>query len=127
MATARPRYGKEEFARRGDMIYDREIRPFLKPKDVGKYVLIDIETGAYEIDSDELSASNRLLVRLPSAQPWLVRVGSRHARRIGPRPRSVSPDWLAEVSGSVTDEEAFREALEPGRAFRLKDRPSGMR
>jgi hypothetical protein len=27
MPTARPRYSKEEFARRGDEIYDREIAP----------------------------------------------------------------------------------------------------
>lgn len=36
----------------------------------------------------------------------------------------VSSDWLAKVTGSVTDEEAFREVLELGRAFRLEDRPS---
>ena len=53
MPTPRPRYSKEEFARRGDEIYDREIMPHVGPDDEGKFVVIDIETGAYEIDRDE--------------------------------------------------------------------------
>ncbi len=31
-------------------------------------------------------------------------------------------DWLDEVTGSVSDEAAFREVLDIGRAFRLADR-----
>lgn len=37
----------------------------------GKYVAIDIETGDYEMDTDELAASDRLVARLPGAQIWL--------------------------------------------------------
>ena len=89
--TAIPRYGKEEFARRGDAIYERDLRPSLERGNEGKYVAVDIETGAYEIDADELAASDRLLARVPTAQTWLRRIGSRYARRIGPRPRSAAP------------------------------------
>ena len=46
-------------------------------------MVIDIETGAYEIDQDELTASDRLLARRLDAQMWTLRVGSRYARRIG--------------------------------------------
>jgi hypothetical protein len=49
--TRRPRYSKEEFATRGDAIYEAEIRPNLKKKDDGKFVAIDIEAGQYEIAS----------------------------------------------------------------------------
>lgn len=91
MSATQPRYSKEEFAQRGDAIYEQEIRPHLTSGDVGKFVVIDIETGAFEIDADELAASDRLLARLPKAQPWLRRIGSRHARRIGPRPRFGMP------------------------------------
>jgi hypothetical protein len=83
MQVPRPRYSKEEFARRGDEIYEREIRPRLKAGDDGKFVLIDLDTGAYEIDTDELRASDRLLARHPNAQVWLTRAGSRYARRLG--------------------------------------------
>jgi hypothetical protein len=39
----------------------------------------------------------------------------------GSRP---SPDWLDAVTGSVTDEAAFREALKFGQDFRSADRPT---
>ena len=78
-----PRYSKEEFARRGDDIYEHTIRPHLARDDEGKFVMIDIETGAHEIDIDEMVASDRLLARCPEAQVWMTRVGSRYVRRFG--------------------------------------------
>ena len=83
MAVSRPRYSKEEFARRGDEIYERDIRPHVEAGNEGKFVVIDLDTGAYEIDTDEMVASDRLLARHPDAQVWLTRVGSRYARRFG--------------------------------------------
>ena len=83
MSSSKPRYDKDEFARRGDAIYDRDIGPHVKAADHGKFVVIDIETGAYEIDQDELAASDRLLTRRIDAQVWTRRVGSRYARRFG--------------------------------------------
>ena len=80
---AQPRYSKEEFARRGDEIYERVFRPTLERGNEGRFVAIDIETGAYEIDPDELAASDRLLARVPNAQIWLRRIGSRYAHRFG--------------------------------------------
>jgi hypothetical protein len=85
---SQPYYSKEEFARRGDEIYERELRLILEKRDDGKFVAIDIETGAYEVDSDELAASDRLIARVPNAQIWLRRIGSRYARHFGSYPRS---------------------------------------
>lgn len=79
------RYSREEVARRGDDIYEREVLPSLSSADEGKYALIDIETSDYEIDRDEIAASDRLLARHPDAQIWMRQVGSRYARRFGPR------------------------------------------
>ena len=89
MAARQPRYSKEEFARRGDQIFERDIAPHVGEEDPTKFVVIDIESGAYEIDEDELAASDRLLARKPDAQMWLRRVGSRYAHRFGPRHLSV--------------------------------------
>ena len=85
MAHLQPRYSMEEFARRGDQIYERDIAPLVAEEHQGKFIVIDIETGAYEIDADELAASDHLLARKPDAQMWLRRVGSRYARRFGSR------------------------------------------
>jgi hypothetical protein len=85
---SQPRYSKEEFARRGDAIYESQLRPVLEKGNEGKFVAIDIETGAYEVDGDELAVSDRLLARVPNAQIWLRRIGSRYAHRFGSYPRS---------------------------------------
>ena len=83
MSATEPRYSKEEFARRGDAIYEKDILPKLAAKDVGKFLAIDIETGAYEIAAGEMKAGDKLLARLPEAQIWMVRVGQRSVHRIG--------------------------------------------
>jgi hypothetical protein len=87
MAVLEPRYSKDEFAQRGQLIYTRDIQPHLTTEDEGKFVAIDIETGAYEIDRDDYTATERLLSRHPTAQIWLLRIGQRTAYRIGGRPR----------------------------------------
>jgi hypothetical protein len=85
MTVRQPRYSKEEFARRGDEIYERQVLPQLDAADQGKIVAIDIETGAWEIDADEMAAGQRLAARCPDAQTWVVRVGSPTMRRFGTR------------------------------------------
>ena len=100
LATTKPRYSKEEFAQRGEAIYGRDIRPALAQRHEGDFVAIDIETGAFEVDADELPASDRLLARVPTAQIWLRRVGSRFARRFGPRGRSVAHREPAQTGGT---------------------------
>lgn len=88
MPSVEQRYSKEEFARRGELIYERDIEPRTAPEDRGKYVVIDIETGAFEVDSSDLDATHRLRARVPEAQIWMRRVGSPFARRFGFRPRA---------------------------------------
>ena len=85
MATTKRRYSKEQFARRGDAIYEKDVRPQLKTSDVGKFAAIDIESGTYEIDADELKACRKLRARIPDAQIWMVRVGFRSVHRFGGR------------------------------------------
>jgi hypothetical protein len=77
------RYSKDEFERRGDAVYEKKVLPNLKPQDEGKFAAVDIDTGEFEIASEELTASRRLRARLPEAQIWMVRVGSRYVHRFG--------------------------------------------
>jgi hypothetical protein len=87
-----PRYSPEEFARRGDEIYEREVVPRVSPEDKGKFVVIDIETGDFEVDRDELTAADRIRDRNPDAQLWFRRVGFSYAYRFGGRLlQSLSP------------------------------------
>ena len=87
-----PRYPKEEFARRGNEIYNRDIRSLVDTEEnKGKFVAIDIETGAWEMDTVALTACERLISRLPDCQTWLVRIGFPYVHRMG------GPRRLAEV------------------------------
>jgi hypothetical protein len=83
MTDTKRRYSKEEFARRGDAIYEKEVRPQLKLADEGKFAAIDIETSEFAIDADELKACRKLRKRIPDAQIWMVRVGYPYVHRIG--------------------------------------------
>jgi hypothetical protein len=85
MPSVQPRYSMEEFQRRGDLIYERDIEPHLRSEDHGKHVSIDIETGAYEIDADEMESVHRLRARVPDAQVWARRVGYRYVHHFGGR------------------------------------------
>jgi hypothetical protein len=91
MAATKRRYSKEEFARRGDEIYERQVRPHLAAADEGRFAAIDIEGGLYEIDDDEMEAGSKLRARVPGAQIWMVRVGSRSVHRFGGRGRRGTP------------------------------------
>ena len=90
MDSVKRRYSKEEFARRGDAIYEKDVRPN-SPADEGKFAAIDIESGKYEIDADEMKAGNRLRARIPEAQIWMVPVGHRSVHRIGGGLRRETP------------------------------------
>ena len=78
-------YAKEEFARRGDAIYDGTVWPRLKAKDTGKFAAIDIEAGEFAIASGELVAGDKLRKRVPEAQIWMVQIGSAFVHRFGGR------------------------------------------
>ncbi|MBI1903369.1 MAG: hypothetical protein HYS13_19885 [Planctomycetia bacterium] len=85
MQAPQPRYSKEEHARRGTEMYETRVRPQVEAGNKGKIVAIDVDTGEYEVAQDTLTASQRLLARLPDAQIWCVRIGYRAVHRYGPR------------------------------------------
>jgi hypothetical protein len=85
MTIRQPRYSKEEHTRRGTAIYEQDVRPRVEAGNQGKIVAIDVDTGAFEVAEDTLTAADRLLARRPDAQIWSVRIGHRAVHRFGPR------------------------------------------
>lgn len=83
MATRQPRYSKEEFARRGNEIYESHVRQQVEEGNYGRIVAIDIETGAFEVADDSLTAAKHLLKRFPDAQIFGIRVGHPAVHRFG--------------------------------------------
>ncbi len=64
-----------EVESRGEAIYRERIRHLVEPHEKGKFVVIDICSGDYEVDERDADASVRLLSRHPNALTWAVRVG----------------------------------------------------
>ena len=65
--------------------------PQLKQDHQGKIVAIDIETGAFEIANDSLTAAKQLLQHLPDVQIFGIRIGEQAVHRY----RSLLTDRLA--------------------------------
>lgn len=70
-------------AERGQALYDTQIRAQVEEKHRGKFLILDVNTGDYEIDAEDIVASERLLARRPEAVLFGVRVGYRAAYRLG--------------------------------------------
>jgi histidinol dehydrogenase len=85
MAVRQPRYSKEEFAQLGDALYESQIRQQVEEGNHGKIVAIDIETGAFEVADDIVTASEHLLTRVPDAQTWFIRIGHQAVYHFGAR------------------------------------------
>ena len=73
----------EVIAARGEEIYQQQIRDKVDPKHKGKFLVLDVETGDYEIDAEDLVATDRLLAKHPNAIIYGVRVGFPAAYGIG--------------------------------------------
>ena len=57
------------------VIYQEKIKHLVEPAENGKYIVIDVESGDYEIDEDHITASDRLRARRPNAATYAGRVG----------------------------------------------------
>ncbi len=81
----RPQYTAEKIARRGQEIYERDIRSRVEAEHTGEFLVVDITTGDYELSPDEAEAFDRAEEKNPEGLFYLVRVGHWTAHRIGLR------------------------------------------
>ena len=85
--TTPVRRPREETARLGKAIYERDIRPQVEADHDGEYVAVDVDSGSWAISNDVLAAARRLRVQYPEAiDVWLLRVGYRALHHFGGRP-----------------------------------------
>jgi len=74
----------EEVGRLAKQLYESSIRQEVESADnIGKMVIIDIETGDYEVDQNGLHASSRLNERHPDARLFGIRIGYNVAASLG--------------------------------------------
>lgn len=78
------RYTSQEISQRGKAWYERAIRPQIdEESQKGKALVIDIETGDYELDDEGLDAAHRLLAKRADAPLYWMRVGYPAYAKIG--------------------------------------------
>jgi hypothetical protein len=73
----------EETARIAEEIYRNEIRDRVMPQHKGRFLTLDIESGDYEIDDDDLSGEKRLRARRPDGLFYGFRIGYKTAYTLG--------------------------------------------
>jgi hypothetical protein len=86
-----PHYSAEETVRRGEELYEQHIRAQVEAGNIGKYIVINIDTGDYEIGDDYMSLSRRALAKHPDAALCALRIGYPALGRIGGRFTTARP------------------------------------
>ncbi len=66
---------REAFARRAEEYYDRVLRAKLEPEHRGEYLYLDVDTGDYELDADQLAAMQKARAKHPGTLFYILRVG----------------------------------------------------
>ncbi len=74
----------EEVAERGEALYER-LKPQIEPGNLGRYLVVDVDTGDYDLGDDYILPTERLLVKRPDAPLYALRIGYRAVGRIGGR------------------------------------------
>ena len=79
-----PRMSAEETGRLGREIYERDIKARVEPECNGKFVAIDVESGAWAMGEDMMEAENLLDALRPEAVDIkFERVGYRYVFKFG--------------------------------------------
>ena len=88
IAPTRP---KEEIARLGDQIYERDVRGHVETDHHGEIVSIDVDSGNWAIGDNILDAVDRLRSQCPEAvDVWSLRVGHRAVHKFGGRSLGIA-------------------------------------
>ncbi len=79
------RFSSDEVSQRGEKLYRDSIKAAVElPDNIGKLVSIDIETGDYEIGTDDsLEAPRRLHAKHQGAAVYTKRIGYNAVHTIG--------------------------------------------
>ena len=67
---------EDEIERRANEIYEKSLRERLETDDnIGKMVIIDAESGDFEVDELGIEAARRLKARRPRGEFYGIRIG----------------------------------------------------
>lgn len=64
-----------QIAEKGEAVYQEKIKEILEPKENGRFVAIDVDSGEYFLGDDALSAVTTAREKYPTKLFHLMRVG----------------------------------------------------
>lgn len=73
--NAQPSHNADEIGWIGEEIYYRTIRSHVMPQHKGEFLVLDINTGDYEMGMDDLQVEKRLRSRRPDGILYGLRIG----------------------------------------------------
>jgi hypothetical protein len=81
---------REQIAELGEEIYAERLRDRVETEEnIGKVIIIDVETGDYEIDDDGLQANHRIRTKHPRGVLYGLRIGYDAVEGFGSPPTRV--------------------------------------
>ena len=84
------RFSAREIGERAQAIYDREIRANVEPLHKGSFLVLDIESGKYEIGDDYIAIARKMQAEKPSSALFTFKIGSPAVAKIGAGSRCVT-------------------------------------
>lgn len=76
-------YSPEEAVRLGREIYNSDIRANVEKDNIGRYVVINIENGDFEVGDDYAELAHRLKAKQPDAALTGLKIGYRVVAKVG--------------------------------------------
>lgn len=80
-----------EVAQRAREIYERDIRAKVEQDNKGKYLVIDIESGKYEVGENDIAVMKRAAEKYPEGTLFIMRIGHKAMGFIGLCPPGIKP------------------------------------
>lgn len=76
-------YQSSDIVERGKEIYETRLRSLVAEGNRGKFLVIDVQTGEYDLDADEMSALRSAKQRRKDAPLFVMRIGFATAHKMG--------------------------------------------
>lgn len=72
-----------EITRLGQELYELKIRALVEDGNKGKFLVMDVDSGDYEVDKSDVAAIKRLKARKPEGRRFMMRIGYVAAYSLG--------------------------------------------
>ena len=73
----------QQIAEQGTRVYDERLKEVAERNHWGQFLVVDIETGDFEIADEDIDATDTILKRRPDAILYGIRIGDEVAYRFG--------------------------------------------